>query len=84
MVRAGEAVCSTALRARVGLTVDCMTPTRAGLLGLAAAGTTATALVTRLFIRALEEIDVEVSLDGGRRTAPAGGAVVRRSSPGRD
>ena len=39
-----------------------MTPTRVGLLGLAAAGTTVT-LLTRLFVQALKEIDVEIGLD---------------------
>ncbi|MDP9408660.1 MAG: hypothetical protein M3P95_12600 [Actinomycetota bacterium] len=60
-----------------------MTPTRAGLLGLAAAGTTATALITRMFIRALEEIDVEVSLAGARRVGPAGGAPPGRPAAAR-
>ena len=40
-----------------------MTPTHAGLLGLVTAGTTGTVLLVRLFVRALEEIDVEISLD---------------------
>jgi hypothetical protein len=60
-----------------------VTPTRAGLLGLAAAGTTATALLTRLFIQALKDLDVEVPLDpygqtSRRRALAVGPAVPAR------
>ena len=50
-----------------------MTSTRAGLLGLAAVSTTATALLARVFVQALRDIDVELDLDPLRpapRTAP--------------
>lgn len=47
----------------------CMTPVRVGLLGLAAVGTTVT-LLTRLFVQALKDIDVEIGMDpyGSRAT----------------
>lgn len=54
-----------------------MTRTRAGLLGLATAGTTGTVLLVRSFVRALQEIDVEVCLDPyGQRQRP--GPVANR------
>jgi hypothetical protein len=50
-----------------------VTATRAGLRGLVAAGTTATALLTRLLIQALKDLDVEVPLDRyGQIHHPAG------------
>jgi hypothetical protein len=55
-----------------------MTPARAGLLGLATAGTTGTVLLVRLFIRALESIDVEVVLDPyGRQPERSRGVAAR-------
>lgn len=47
-----------------------MTPTRVGLLGLAAVGTTVT-LLTRLFVQALKDIDVEIGMDPYGSRPPA-------------
>ena len=53
-----------------------MTPTRAGLLGLAAVGTTVT-LLSRLFVQALKDIDVELGLDPYSSRPPAVGLPSR-------
>ena len=47
-----------------------MTRTGVGLVGLAATGSTAVVVLTRLFVQALKDIDVDITLDPYGQAAP--------------